>query len=83
MSSVIFFHLHFNDALPLNPLALILGKEVPSSPEINPPSVLPTCPLSLPQGIEDTDPAPSSPLSITCYHLVQSCPNFGTGGYYW
>lgn len=77
MSSVLFFQLHFSVGLSLNPLALILGKEGPFSPEITPSlCAINLSTLSLPPGFEGTGPAPSAPLPITCHLLVQSCPNF-------
>lgn len=53
MRSAILFHLHFSGALSLNPLALILGKEGPSS-SLEP---APSCvflPCLSPLGFEDT-----------------------------
>ena len=72
MSFVLFFRLHFSVALSLNPLALILGKEGPFSPEITPSlCAINLSTLSLPPGFEDTGPAPGAPLPITCHLLVQ------------
>lgn len=66
MLSAILFHLHFIGALSLNPLALILGKEGPSS-SVEPAPPMCSYPLCL-LGFEDTTPAP--PKFSSPHHLL-------------
>lgn len=66
MRSAILFHLHFSGALSLDPLALILGKEGPSS-SVEPAPPVCSYPPS-PLRFEDTTPAP--PKFSPPHHLL-------------